>query len=75
MELIRRLAIATGVNVAALAVTAWAFDRVHIDGWGALDLAGVVFGIVNTVVKPVITFSRSHSSCSRSGSRCTSSTC
>src|SRR6185295_16160548 len=55
MELIRRLAIATGVNVAALAVTAWAFDKVHIDGWGALVLAGVVFGIVNTVVKPVIT--------------------
>ncbi len=55
MELIRRLAVATAVNVAALAVTAWAFDRVRVDGWGALVLAGVVFGIVNTVVKPVVT--------------------
>ena len=55
MELIRRLAIATAVNVAALAVTAWAFDRVRVDGWGALILAGVVFGIVNTIVKPVVT--------------------
>ena len=55
MELIRRLLVATAVNVAALAVTAWAFDRVRVDGWGALILAGVVFGIVNTVVKPIVT--------------------
>jgi putative membrane protein len=55
MELVRRLLIATAVNVAALAVTAWAFDRVRVDGWGALVLAGVVFGVVNTVVKPIVT--------------------
>ena len=55
MELIRRLAIATAVNVVALAVTAGVFDGVRVDGWGALILAGVVFGIVNTVVKPVVT--------------------
>ena len=55
MELIRRLVIATAVNVAALAVTAWAFDGVHVDGWGALIFAGIVFGIVNTVVKPIVT--------------------
>ena len=36
-------------------MTAWAFDRVRVDGWGSLILAGVVFGIVNTVVKPVVT--------------------
>ena len=54
MELVRRLLIATAVNVAALAVTAWAFDRVRVDGWGSLILAGVVFGIVNTIVKPVV---------------------
>ena len=54
MELIRRLAIATAVNVAALAVTAGVFDGVRVDGWGALILAGVVFGIVNTVVKPIV---------------------
>jgi len=55
MELIRRLGVATAVNIGALAVTALAFDRVRVDGWGALILAGVVFGIVNTVVKPVVT--------------------
>jgi putative membrane protein len=55
VELIRRLLVATAVNVVALAVTAWAFDGVRVDGWGALILAGVVFGIVNTVVKPLVT--------------------
>jgi putative membrane protein len=54
VELIRRLLFATAVNVAALAVTAWAFDRVRVDGWGSLVLAGVVFGVVNTVVKPIV---------------------
>ena len=55
MELVRRLAVATAVNVAALAVVAGVFDGVRVDGWGALILAGVVFGIVNTVVKPLVT--------------------
>ena len=55
MELIRRLAIATAVNVIALAVTAGVFHGVRVDGWGALILAGVVFGIVNTIVKPIVT--------------------
>jgi len=41
--------------VAALAVTAWALSGVHVDGWGALVLAGIVFGLVNTVVKPIVT--------------------
>ncbi len=55
MELLRRLAVATAVNVAALAATAAVFSGVRVDGWGALVLAGVVFGIVNTVVKPIVT--------------------
>ena len=55
MELPRRLAVATAVNVAALAVVAGVFDGVRVDGWGALILAGVVFGVVNTVVKPIVT--------------------
>ena len=54
MEWILRFAVATGVNVAALAVTAGAFDNVRVDGWGALILAGIVFGIVNTILKPVV---------------------
>jgi putative membrane protein len=55
MELARRLAVATVVNVAALAVAAWALGGVRVDGWGGLILAGIVFGVVNTFVKPVVT--------------------
>ena len=55
MELIRRLVFATAVNVLALALVAAIFDGVAVDGWGALILAGIVFGLVNTVVKPVVT--------------------
>jgi putative membrane protein len=55
MEFLRRLVIAVAVNVTALAITAWALSGVHVDGWGALLFAGVVFGVVNTLVKPVIT--------------------
>jgi putative membrane protein len=54
VELVRRLAIAAAVNVVALAVTAWVLSGVHVDGWGALVLAGIVFGIINTLVKPVV---------------------
>ncbi|HZO49952.1 MAG TPA: phage holin family protein [Gaiellaceae bacterium] len=55
MELVRRIVVAVAVNVLTLLVAAWAFDGVRVDGWGALVLAGVVFGVVNTVVKPVVT--------------------
>jgi len=55
MEFLRRLVIAVVVNVTALAITAWALQGVHVDGWGALLFAGIVFGVVNTLVKPVIT--------------------
>ena len=54
MELLRRLAISTGINIVALVVVAVAFSDVHIDGWGALILAGIVFGLVNTFVKPLV---------------------
>ena len=54
MELLRRLAISTGINIVALVVVAIAFSDVHIDGWGALILAGIVFGLVNTYVRPLV---------------------
>jgi putative membrane protein len=56
VELLRRLLLSTGINVVALIVVAWAFDDVHIDGWGALILAGVVFGLINTFIKPIVRF-------------------
>jgi len=54
VEFLRRLVLSTAVNVVALVVMAWAFADVHIDGWGALILAGVVFGLANMFVKPIV---------------------
>ena len=42
-------------NAIALGVTAWLLGGVRVDDWVALLLAAIVFGVVNTIVKPVIT--------------------
>ena len=42
-------------NAIALGVTAWLLDGVVVDDWVALVLAAIVFAIVNTLVKPVVT--------------------
>ena len=55
MSFIVRLAVAWAVNVAALWVAVKLFDDVSSDGWRGLVVAGLVFGIVNTFVKPIIT--------------------
>jgi len=54
MEFGRRLVLSTAVNVVALVVAAWALSGVHVDGWGALIIAGIVFGLVNMLLKPVV---------------------
>ena len=54
MPLLARLAVAWAVNVAALWVATALFDRVTSSGWPALIIAGLVFGVVNTIVKPVL---------------------
>src|SRR5215208_6467660 len=54
MPLVARLVVAWAVNVAALWVADELFTRVDSTGWRALIVAGLVFGIVNTVVKPVL---------------------
>jgi putative membrane protein len=42
-------------NAAALGVAAWLLDGVVVDDWIALLIAAVVFAIVNTIVKPIVT--------------------
>ena len=42
-------------NALALGAAAWLFDGVRVDDWIALVLAAIVFAIVNTLVKPVVT--------------------
>jgi putative membrane protein len=50
---IARLLVAWAVNVAALWVTVKLFDDVTSSGWRSLIVAGLVFGVVNTIVKPI----------------------
>jgi putative membrane protein len=54
VALLARLAVAWAVNVAALWVADELFERVTSSGWRALIVAGLVFGVVNTIVKPVL---------------------
>jgi len=51
-----RFLIAAAINVLALLVADWAFDGVTIDGWGPLIMGGIVLGIANVFLKPLVTF-------------------
>ena len=51
-----RFAIAAAINVLALIVADWAFDGISIGRWGSLILAGVVLGLANVFLKPLVTF-------------------
>jgi putative membrane protein len=48
------MVVAWAVNVAALWVADALFSDVDSTGWQALIIAGLVFGVVNTIVKPVL---------------------
>ena len=50
-----RLLWVLAANAIALGVTAWLLDGVVVDDWVALVLAALVFGVVNTLVKPIVT--------------------
>jgi putative membrane protein len=45
-----------GVVTLALGVAAWLLPGVRIDSWPALLLGGLVLGLVNAVVRPVLAF-------------------
>ena len=51
-----RFAIAAAINVLALIVADWAFDGVSIGRWGSLIFAGIVLGLANVFLKPLVTF-------------------
>jgi putative membrane protein len=44
------------LNIVALAFCDWIFDSVDIDGWGPLLIGAAVLGVVNWIVKPIVTF-------------------
>ena len=50
-----RLVWVLAANAIALGVTAWLLGDVIVDDWVALLLAAIVFGVVNALVKPVVT--------------------
>jgi putative membrane protein len=52
--MLRRLLLMWAANVAALFVAASVVDKIDYDDWWALILAGLVFGIVNSLVRPVV---------------------
>ena len=54
MRLIRYLAVSWALNVLVLGIVTLAFSDVTSKNFGDLAVAAVVFGILNTVVKPLL---------------------
>ena len=52
-RLVQRLIIRLIVNTGALYVAAWLVPGIHLEGWKAILLAALIFGIVNTLIKPL----------------------
>jgi putative membrane protein len=51
-----RFAIAAAINVLALIIADWLFDGLSVGRWGSIILAGVVLGLANVFLKPLVTF-------------------
>jgi putative membrane protein len=49
-----RLAVAWGLNVAALLVADWLFDSVTIEDNASLIIAGAVLGLTSAILKPIL---------------------
>jgi putative membrane protein len=49
------LVVLTAVNMVALAIADWLWDSVTIDGFWPLFIGGLVLGIANAIVKPILT--------------------
>jgi putative membrane protein len=54
-RVILRLAVALGINAAALWVANVIFDSVHIHGFWAYFIGALVLGIANGILKPILT--------------------
>jgi putative membrane protein len=50
-----RLALAWGINLAALWLADAIFDSVRIDGFWAYAIGAAVLGIANAIIKPILT--------------------
>jgi putative membrane protein len=54
MRLLAYLVLSWAANAVILAIVAWLFGDVHSGTNGQLILAAAVFGILNTVLKPIL---------------------
>jgi putative membrane protein len=49
------LIVRTAISMVALAISDWLFDSVSIGDFSSLLIAGLVLGIANAVLKPILT--------------------
>jgi putative membrane protein len=54
MHLLRYVLLSWVANAITLGVVAGVFEKVSFDGWGSLIGAAALFGILNTILKPVL---------------------
>jgi putative membrane protein len=53
VSFLARIVVRWAVNVAALWIAVKLFDNVTASDWGALAVAGLVFAVVNTFIRPI----------------------
>jgi putative membrane protein len=54
MRFLAYLLISWALNAVVLAIVAWIFDDVHRGTTGQLLLAAAIFGVLNTILKPIL---------------------
>ncbi|MBM3131981.1 MAG: phage holin family protein [Chloroflexi bacterium] len=54
MGFVYRLIVRLAINAAAICVAAWAISGIHLEGWKAILLVTVIFGLVNALIKPFV---------------------
>ena len=54
MRFLGYLVISWLVNAVVLAIVAWVFDDVHRGTTGQLLVAAAIFGVLNTILKPIL---------------------
>ena len=50
----RAILIRLVINTVAILVAAWLVDGIYVRDWQGAVLAGAIFGVVNSLIKPVI---------------------
>ena len=51
---VTRLLIRFVINAVAIYIAALLISGIHLDGWGAIFFAAIIFGLVNAFIKPLV---------------------